>query len=218
VNAEVGPGRIWVVLGGFVPPDDPVVPAGTLPRLVPKVMRGVSGDGGQIVCPSAVPGAICVEGELALVIGRGVHAASRAEAAAAIGGYTCFNDVTAMDPLARGEWSMAKSLDSFASMGPLVTTDLGEDDVMAGLAITTRVNGAEVQRGDTRYFKFPPGDIVHYLSTYVRLLPGDVVSLGTPPPAAPVQPGDVVEIEVERVGVLHNTVVAEAATVEAGTD
>jgi len=216
VTADVAPRSIWVVLGGFVLPDDPVVPAGTLPRLVPKAVRAVSGDGGEIACPAAPAGVVCVEGELALVIGREVHAASRAEAAAAILGYTCFNDVTAMEQLARGEWSMAKSWDTFASMGPQVTTVLGEDQIKAGLAITTRVNGAEVQRGDTRYFKFLPADIVHYLSTYVTLFPGDVISLGTPPPAAPVQPGDAVEIEVEQVGVLHNVVVAAPPTAEAG--
>jgi 2-keto-4-pentenoate hydratase/2-oxohepta-3-ene-1,7-dioic acid hydratase in catechol pathway len=216
VTADVAPGRIWVVLGGFVLPDNPVVPAGTLPRLVPKVVRAVSGDGGEIACPPATAGAVCVEGELALVIGREVHAASRAEAAAAILGYTCFNDVTAMEQLAQGEWSMSKSWDTFASMGPRVTTALGEDRIKAGLAIVTRVNGAEVQRGDTRYYKFLPADIVQYLSTYVTLLPGDIISLGTPPPAAPVQPGDAVEIEVEQVGVLHNVVVAAPPTAGPG--
>jgi len=212
--AGVGPGRVWVVLGGFVPPDDPVVPPGTLPRLVPKAVRSISGDGGEIICPAGPAGPVCVEGELALVIGREVHAPSRAEAVAAIDGYTCFNDVTAMEQLARGEWSMAKSWDSFASMGPRVT-GLDEDAITAGLAIVTRVNGAEVQRGDTRYFKFSPPDIVQYLSSYVTLLPGDVISLGTPPPAAPVQPGDAVEIEVEQIGVLHNVVIAEASGTEA---
>jgi 2-keto-4-pentenoate hydratase/2-oxohepta-3-ene-1,7-dioic acid hydratase in catechol pathway len=157
-----------------------------------------------------------VEGELALVIGREVYAATRAEAAAAILGYTCFNDVTAMEQLAQGEWSMSKSWDTFASMGPRVTTALGEDRIKAGLAIITRVNGAEVQRGDTRYYKFLPADIVQYLSTYVTLLPGDIISLGTPPPAAPVQPGDAVEIEVEQVGVLRNVVVAAPPTAGAG--
>jgi len=208
---------VWVVLGGFVLPDNPVVPPGTLPRLVPKVVRTISGDGGEIACPAEPAGAVCVEGELALVIGREVHRASRAEAAAAIRGYTCFNDVTAMDQLSRGEWSISKSWDTFASMGPQVTTELDEDAVMAGLAITTRVNGAVVQRGDTRYFKFPPAEIVQFLSTYVTLAPGDVISLGTPPPAAPVQPGDAVEIEVEQVGVLHNTVVPDAPVAEAAT-
>ena len=65
-------GRIWVVLGGFLPAPDAVLPPGTVPRLVPKMVLGVSGDGGRIVCPPDLAGGIAVEGELALVIGRDV--------------------------------------------------------------------------------------------------------------------------------------------------
>jgi len=203
----VNVGRIWVVLGGFLPAPDASLPPGTVPRLVPKMVLGTSGDGGLVVSPDGLEGGIAVEGELALVIGRELHRPSAAEAADAIRGYTCFNDVTAMGLLSEGEWSLSKSFDTFASIGPAVRSDLDDETVMAGLAIVTRVNGEERQRGTTALYKFTPSEIVRYLASHVTLRPDDVISLGTPPPAAPVAPGDEVEIEVEGVGVLRNTIV-----------
>ena len=203
-------GRIWVVLGGFLPAPDAVLPPGTVPRLVPKVVLDASRDGGCVVAPADLAGGIAVEGELALVIGADVHRPSSGQAARAIAGFTCFNDATALALLSEGEWALAKSFDTFASIGPGMRTDLDDDAIMAGLAITTRVNGEERQRGDTRLYKFPPSEVVHYLATHVTLRRGDVISLGTPPPPAPVVPGDQVEIEVEGVGILHNTIVAAA--------
>jgi 2-keto-4-pentenoate hydratase/2-oxohepta-3-ene-1,7-dioic acid hydratase in catechol pathway len=193
------------VLGGFLPSADAVLPPGTVPRLVPKMVLDTSGDGGSIVSPPDLDGGIAVEGELALVIGSDVHRPSAASAAAAILGFTCFNDATAMGLLREGEWALSKSMDSFASIGPSVVP-LDDASVMAGLSITTRVNGAERQRGDTALYKFPPSEVVRYLATHVTLRRGDVISLGTPPPPAPVVPGDEVEIEVEGVGVLHNRI------------
>ena len=142
-------GRIWVVLGGFLPAPDASLPPGTVPRLVPKMVLGTSGDGGLVVSPDGLEGGIAVEGELALVIGRQVHQPTAEEAAGAIGGYTCFDDATAMGLLSEGEWALSKSIDTLASIGPEVRTDLDEATVMAGLSIVTRVNGQERQRGDT---------------------------------------------------------------------
>ena len=200
-------GRIWVVLGGFLPAADAVMPPGTVPRLVPKMVSDVSTDGGCVVAPPDLAGGIAVEGELALVIGTDVHRPSPAGAADAILGFTCFNDATAMGLLSEGEWALSKSMDTFASIGPALRTDLDDAAVMGGLAITTRVNGEERQRGDTALYKFPPSEIVRYLAAHVTLRRGDVISLGTPPPPPLVVPGDRVEIEVEGVGVLHNTIV-----------
>ncbi len=199
-------GRVWVVLGGFLDGPDAVLPPGTVPRLVPKAVAEVSGDGGEIRRPPGITGDIAVEGELAVVIGAELSGAGPSEADEAILGYACFNDVTAVELLARAEWSLAKSFDTFASLGPWIETGLTEDRVMQGLRITTRVNGEERQRGSTGLFKFRPSEVVSYLSRHTTLHPGDVVSLGTPPPAPPVHPGDEVEIEVEGVGVLHNRV------------
>jgi 2-keto-4-pentenoate hydratase/2-oxohepta-3-ene-1,7-dioic acid hydratase in catechol pathway len=199
--------RIWVVLGGFLPAEGAELPPGTVPRLIPKMVSDVSTDGGCVVARSDLAGGVAVEGELALVIGADVHRPSAAEAAGAVLGYTCFNDVSALGLLSEGEWALAKSIDTFASIGASLRTDLDDDAVMAGLAITTRVNGEERQRGDTRLYKFPPSEVVRYLATHVTLRRGDVISLGTPPPPPLVVPGDRVEIEVEGVGVLHNTIV-----------
>ena len=204
---------VWVVLGGFRPHtaqpvptgDSGATPADGVPKLVPKLARPVSGDGGVVLIPPGV-GDVAVEGELAVVIGAPLCRPSLYEAAAAIRGFTCFNDVTAMALLPTGDWSLAKSFDTFASMGPAVVEDLNDDRVMAGLSITTRVNGDVRQTGNTRWFKFPPAEVVRYLAAHTSLAPGDVISLGTPPPAAVVQPGDEVEIEVEGVGILHNTI------------
>jgi 2-keto-4-pentenoate hydratase/2-oxohepta-3-ene-1,7-dioic acid hydratase in catechol pathway len=204
-------GRIWVVLGGFRLSPEDQLPAGAVPRLVPKMVltASVSGDGGRILAPPDLAGGVAMEGELALVIGRAVHRPATAEeAASAVLGYTCFNDATAVQLMAEREWALSKSLDTFASIGPSVVEDLDEKVIMGGLAITTRVNGEERQRGDTALYKFPPTEVVRYLASHVTLLPGDVISLGTPPPPAPAVPGDLVEIEVEGVGVLHNEVVA----------
>jgi 2-keto-4-pentenoate hydratase/2-oxohepta-3-ene-1,7-dioic acid hydratase in catechol pathway len=200
-------GRVWVVLGGFLPAAGAELPPGTVPRLVPKMVSDVSTDGGCIVARPDLAGGVAVEGELAVVIGTDVYRPSPADAVEAILGFTCFNDATALGLLSEGDWALAKSIDTFASIGADMRTDLDDAAVMAGLAITTRVNGEERQRGDTRLYKFRPSEIVRYLATHVTLRRGDVISLGTPPPPAPVVPGDRVEIEVEGVGVLHNSVV-----------
>jgi 2-keto-4-pentenoate hydratase/2-oxohepta-3-ene-1,7-dioic acid hydratase in catechol pathway len=206
-SLPVAVGRIWVVLGGFLDAPGAALAPGTVPRLVPKVVTGVSGDGGEIRRPPGITGELAVEGELALVIGTELRDAGPAAALAGIAGYTCFNDATALEFLAQAEWSLAKSFDTFASVGPWIETDLAEDRIMQGLEITTRVNGDERQRGTTKLFKFRPSEVVSHLSRHSTLLPGDVVSLGTPPPPAVVCPGDRVEIEVEGLGVLHNTIV-----------
>ena len=148
--------RIWVVLGGFLPAADASLPPGTVPRLVPRWCSARRATAAVVVSPDGLEGGIAVEGELALVIGRELHRPSPAEAADAIRGYTCFNDATAMGLLAEGEWALSKSMDTFASIGPDVRTDLDDETVMAGLAIVTRVNGEERQRGTTALYKFPP--------------------------------------------------------------
>ncbi len=128
------------------------------------------------------------------------------QAAEAIWGYTCYNDVTA--PQLLPDFPQAKGIDTFASMGPWVVTDLTPDRIRAGLAIEARVNGATVQSGTTASYRFAPWEVLSHLSTSLTLRPGDVVTLGTPPPPAAVRPGDVVEVAVEGIGVLVNHLVA----------
>ena len=116
----VEPGRILVQIGGFLQPET-TLPPGTRPLLVPKLAAPVSGDQGVIVIPPSFPVAVA-EVELAIVIGRDVSDASAEEARTAIFGFTCFNDVT--EPVANDarDWVYAKSIDTFASMGPWVRT------------------------------------------------------------------------------------------------
>jgi 2-keto-4-pentenoate hydratase/2-oxohepta-3-ene-1,7-dioic acid hydratase in catechol pathway len=207
LHPPIEPGRIFVVLGGFLPPDKARRPD-SVPRLFPKFAAAVSGQDGAIVVPSWAT-SVWGEVELALVIGKRLHRADRQEARRGILGYTCFNDVTAPELAEGANYFPAKSVDTFASMGPWITTDLTEEVISDGLDIIARVDGAEVMKGSTKLFKFAPTEIVSWVSTYVTLLPGDVISLGTPPPAVELKVGNRFELEVENVGVLRNQVVAD---------
>jgi 2-keto-4-pentenoate hydratase/2-oxohepta-3-ene-1,7-dioic acid hydratase in catechol pathway len=206
------PRRMFMVIAGFMPPDGSPLPEGTVPILMPKITSTVSGQDGQIVYPSWATAPIVAEGELALVIGKTVHNGSVSEANDAILGYSCFNDVTALEfftpsSIPARDFFRAKSIESFASLGPWIRTDVTPDAIEAGMGIATRVNGEERQHGNTKTYRFSPATIISSLSTYVTFLPGDVISLGTPPPAPEISPGDLVEVEVDGIGVLRNHVV-----------
>jgi 2-keto-4-pentenoate hydratase/2-oxohepta-3-ene-1,7-dioic acid hydratase in catechol pathway len=205
LQSPVVPGRTFAVLGGFVEPGTPRDHRRGEPLLSPKMVPTTSGHGAEIVYPPFAS-SVLVEAEMALIVGRPVRSASPAEAADAVWGYTCCNDVTA--PEYFPQFYLAKSIETFASMGPWARTDLSAGDIRRGLGIVARVNGATVQTGTTAHYKFDPCEVVSYLSGFFTLLPGDVITLGTPPTPAEVRPGDVVEIEVEGIGVLTNHVVA----------
>jgi 2-keto-4-pentenoate hydratase/2-oxohepta-3-ene-1,7-dioic acid hydratase in catechol pathway len=200
------PFRSYAVLGGFFAADEPRPEARPVPRFIPKVVSATSGENGIVAYPNNVQNVVA-EAEMAAVIGARLHHADLDEARAGIWGYTCYDDVTAPEHFP--EFWLSKCFDTFASMGPWVVTDLTDDDISAGLEITCRVNGEALQTGNTRHYKFLPYELISYLSDFVTLFPGDVVTLGTPPPPPEVRPGDVVEVEVERVGVLTNRVIAE---------
>lgn len=200
------PTRTFAVLGGFFPADEPrpdVVPD---PMLTPKIARPTAGPQGSIVHPSFVE-TVVSEAEMAVVIGREIRYASSEAALEAIWGYTCFNDVSAAEYFP--QYYLAKGIDTFAAMGPWVRTDISPEQVRAGLEIVGRVNGQTKNSGNTRHFKHMPWDIVAYLSRFLTLSPGDVITLGTPPPPPQARPGDEIEVEVESIGVLTNHVVAE---------
>ncbi len=124
----------------------------------------------------------------------------------AILGFTTYNDVHRPPSSSRpGLPHRAKSLDGFSVFGPWVSTDITREHIREGLAITGRVNGVVSPGRATRRFKFDPGQVLSHASRYVTLPPGDIIALGTPPPAYPIQPGDTVEADVELLGVLTNT-------------
>lgn len=133
------------------------------------------------------------EGELAVVIGEG----------GTVLGYTCANDVTARDLQKKDvQFTRAKSFDTFLPLGPCIETDANPND----LRLTTRVNGATKQDGRTSMMVFDCAFLVAYISSVMTLLPGDVILTGTPAGVGPLAAGDVVEVEIERIGVLRNVV------------
>jgi 2-keto-4-pentenoate hydratase/2-oxohepta-3-ene-1,7-dioic acid hydratase in catechol pathway len=144
------------------------------------------------------------ESELAVVIGRTLSRATAVEAKLAVFGYTALNDVTARD-IQREEkqFTRAKGFDTFCPIGPVIETALDPLD----LSVACRVNGAERQRGSTRDMVFDPFVLVAFVSNVMTLLPGDVVSTGTPEGVGALQRGDWVEVEVQGVGVLRNPIV-----------
>jgi 2-keto-4-pentenoate hydratase/2-oxohepta-3-ene-1,7-dioic acid hydratase in catechol pathway len=205
LESPIVPGRIFVIRGGFLTPEMPTLPDGATPKFLGKFASSVGGHGSMIVRPRIMSGPIAFEPELAVVLGKRLSVASPHEATDAFLGYTVFNDATSWDLVEAGDSFVAKSIDSFATMGPWIRTDLSESQIADGLAIVARVDGVEVVRGNTNRFKFSPSDVVSYLSQFVSLLPGDVIALGTPW-YAEVLPGQEAELEVEGVGVLRNGV------------
>jgi len=148
------------------------------------------------------------EGEMALVIGRRAHRVSEAAALDHVAGVTAFNDVSARDwQKSDSQWSRAKGSDTFAPFGPCIALGLDPRD----LALELAVNGNVRQRARTSEMHFGPAFLVHYVSRFVTLEPGDVIATGTPAGIAPIEPGDVVAVTVEGVGSLVNPVAAEPA-------
>ena len=144
------------------------------------------------------------EAELAAVIGRTLTRAGAVEARESIFGWTCLNDVTARDiQRAESHFTRAKSYDTFCPIGPVVETQLDPMDQV----VICRVNGEQRQRGSTRDMVVDPYALVAFISQVMTLLPGDLVSTGTPEGVGPIRRGDWVEIEVSGVGVLKNPVV-----------
>jgi 2-keto-4-pentenoate hydratase/2-oxohepta-3-ene-1,7-dioic acid hydratase in catechol pathway len=161
--------------------------------------------GGVIRRPPSYDGRVFYEGELGIVIGRHCAAIPEEEAKDAIFGYTCVNDVTALqlidkDP-AFAQWTRAKSFDTFGPFGPSVAT--GVDP--AALTVRTLLNGRERQNYPASDMIFPPAALVSRISHDMSLCPGDVIACGTSLGALPMKPGATVEVVIEGVGTLTNT-------------
>lgn len=185
------------------------------PALFIKATSALCGPNDPIVLPAVAPHEVDYECELAVIIGRRARNVSTDEALNYVLGYTCANDVSARDCQRRldVQWARAKSFDTFAPLGPWIETDL--DPGHAG--IRTRLNGKLMQDGNTDDLIFSVRDLVAYLSHSLTLLPGTVILTGTPSgvgfartPPVFLQPGDVVEVEIDGIGVLRNPVVAQA--------
>jgi len=148
------------------------------------------------------------EGELAVVIGTQCYKLREdQDVREYIRGYTCLNDVTTRDLQNKdGQWTRAKGWDTFCPVGPVVTDEL---DPWAGVIVETRVNGQVRQHGTTTDFIFPLDQVMRYITSVMTLVPGDVIATGTPSGVGPVVAGDVIEVEIQGVGVLKNPVVDE---------
>ena len=196
---------------GATPPAEPVV--------FNKFPTAVCGPGDPIVLPRASQ-EVDYEAELVIVIGPGGRHIARQQARQHIAGYCCGNDISARDWQLRkpgGQWLLGKSFDGFAPIGPaLVTADEIPDP--GNLSIQLRINGRVMQNSSTARLIFPVEELICYISQVCTLAPGDLIFTGTPPgvgfarkPPVFLRPGDAVEVEIERLGVLRNPVVAERA-------
>jgi 5-carboxymethyl-2-hydroxymuconate isomerase len=188
---------------GATPPEKPLV--------FTKFTTSLIGDGEEIRIPTAITGRVDWEVELAVVIDQAARNVSAADALSYVRGYTVANDVSARDvQFADGQWVRAKSLDTFCPLGSeLVSVDDPQD-----LKLVTRVNGEVVQDSNTSEMIFGVAELISFCSQSFTLEPGDLILTGTPwgcgefmDPKRSLKDGDVVECEIEGVGVLRNPVV-----------
>jgi 2-keto-4-pentenoate hydratase/2-oxohepta-3-ene-1,7-dioic acid hydratase in catechol pathway len=175
----------------------------TEPLLFLKAPSAVIRDGETIELPEFSE-RVEHEGELAVVIGRRCRRVKEDEDPLSyVLGYTCLNDVTARDLQRKDvQFTRAKSFDTFCPVGPHIVTGLAPSD----LSVETRVNGEVRQSGRTSAMAFPIPFLIRYISNVMTLEPGDLIATGTPAGVGPLRGGDVVEVEVEGVGVLRNPV------------
>ena len=203
MTAPIRPGKIVAVgknyldhlreMGGSAPAEEPI--------LFMKPPSAVIGHGEAILLPPQSE-RVDYEGELVAVIGAPLRNATADEALRGVRGYCCGNDVTARDLQAKdGQWTRAKGFDTFCPLGAVVA---GVDP--SDLEITTRVNGEVRQHARTAQLITPAGELLAFISRVMTLEPGDAVFTGTPAGVGPLSEGDVVEVEVQGVGILRNPV------------
>lgn len=181
---------------GKTPPEDPM--------LFLKPATAVIGHGEEIVYPNHMSKRVDYEGELAVVIGKKARMVKMDEAGEFIFGYTCINDVTARDLQAKDiQFTRGKGFDTFAPIGPFIETELDPNN----LEIKTFLNGELKQHSNTSNLIFKVHKLVNFISEIMTLLPGDIIATGTPSGISPMNRGDRVEVEIEGIGKLSNTVV-----------
>ena len=202
-------GRNYVdhaIEGGAAPPEAPLI--------FNKLPNSLSAHGAPIVLPT-ISTQVDYEAELAVVIGRKAKRVSQAEAPNYVFGYTMIDDVSARDlQFGDGQWTRGKSLDTFAPLGPFITTRDEIADVQA-LKIEGILNGEVMQSSNTGKMIFKVAYLISYLSQGITLEPGDVIATGTPDgvgifrkPPVLLKAGDVFEVTIEKLGTLRNPVIA----------
>lgn len=175
----------------------------TEPLLFMKPVSALRAAGEEIFRPTQYE-RVDHEGELAIVIKKRATKVLAADAADYILGYTCANDVTVRDLQKKGPWLRAKGMDSFLPIGPRIVTDLDPAD----LSLVVRVNGEQKQSGRTSQFLFSIAEVIEYITKDITLEAHDLLLTGTPAGVGNLSPGDVVEVEIDGIGVLRNPVVA----------
>ncbi|TGP18235.1 MULTISPECIES: fumarylacetoacetate hydrolase family protein [unclassified Mesorhizobium] len=184
----------------------------THPDIFAKFASTLIGPSDEIRC-SNITQNLDFEGELAIVIGRQCRGVAALDALSYVAGLTVLNDITARDLQYKGtQWLAGKAVDASTPCGPAIVT-LDEVDDVQNLDIQTRVNGVQVQSSNTRYMIFPVRDLVSYISFFLTLSPGDIITTGTPQgigakrqPPLWLKPGDTVEVELQQIGLLRNVV------------
>jgi len=180
------------------------------PLIFLKATTSVCGPGDSILLPKRDPDEIDYEVELAIIIGKQVRDLPEDRVHEAILGYTVANDVSNRGvQLKESQWARGKSYDTFCPLGPMIVTDLDGDN----LNLTCRLDGKVMQSSNTSDMIFPTRKLVSYLSECMTLLPGTVILTGTPPgvgfarkPPVFLREGQVVECEIEGIGILSNPV------------
>jgi 2-keto-4-pentenoate hydratase/2-oxohepta-3-ene-1,7-dioic acid hydratase in catechol pathway len=174
------------------------------PLMFLKPRSAMIPDGGAIERPGGYE-RVDHEGELGVVIGQRAKRISREHALDVVLGFTCINDVSVRDLQKKdGQWSRAKGFDTFCPIGPRIVAGLDPRN----LRLRTRVNGAVRQDASTADLIFDVPSLIAFVSTHMTLEVGDVISTGTPSGVGNLAPGDVVEVEIEGIGVLRNPVIA----------
>ncbi len=185
------------------------------PIIFIKATTSVVGPGDDIILPHMAPDEVDYEAELAIVIGKKAKNLNREEAHDYVLGYTCANDVSARDCQQRldKQWARAKSFDSFCPLGPWIETDVDDPD---NCNISSRLNGEVMQNSNTSDLIFDTAKLISYCSQNFTLLPGTVILTGTPEgvgcardPQVFLNQGDEIEIALEGIGVLKNSVLRE---------
>jgi 2-keto-4-pentenoate hydratase/2-oxohepta-3-ene-1,7-dioic acid hydratase in catechol pathway len=181
-----------------------------IPMVFVKPESALIGPGDPIVYPKGAEN-IHYEAELVVVIGRRARRVKEQDALNYVLGYTCGNDVSDRVIQAKemkfGCLFAGKAFETFAPIGPFIATDLDPSN----LRVTGRLNGVVKQQGSTSDLLFPVPKLVAYLSTFMPLLPGDIIMTGTPSGVGPIRPGDTFEVEIEGVGTLSNSVVEDTS-------
>lgn len=190
---------------GFAKPD--------YPSIFLRTSTSLTAHGGPLSLPRASE-KFDFEGELAVVIGRGGRHISAKEASGHVCAYSCFNDGSVRDfQLKTTQWTIGKNFDGSGGFGPGLVSASVLPKLAIGLELTTRVNGARMQSANTRDMIFPVAEGIEIVSEAMTLEPGDILVMGTPSgvgqsrtPPVFLKAGDLVEVEIDGLGVLRNTV------------